>query len=52
MSKYQYSEVALAPTYINPKHATALPYIKTSDNSLVCAATEKEPQQLESLQPD
>jgi len=36
MSKYQYSEVELAPTYINPKHATALPYTKRLQTTHLC----------------
>lgn len=36
MSKYYYSEVALAPTYINPKHAAALPYTKRLQTTHLC----------------
>jgi len=36
MSKYQYSKVALVPTYINPKHATALPYTRRLQTTHLC----------------
>ena len=36
MSKYQYSEGELAPTYTNPKRATALPYKKRLQTTHLC----------------